>query len=89
MVILHGVLRVSQETHLDPFNPPGSFEVDFRAPDGKLYHLSLSLHLAAQTINGLMTQSAAEAIKIHLNQKPLVKVRSQPRMEVELSALIG
>ncbi|MCP1114434.1 hypothetical protein M6B24_14460 [Enterobacter bugandensis] len=27
----------------DPFNPPGSFEVDFQAPDGKLYHLEFKL----------------------------------------------
>lgn len=27
----------------DPFNPPVSFEVDFQAPDGKLYHLEFKL----------------------------------------------
>lgn len=27
----------------DPFNPPDSFEVDFQAPDGKLYHLEFKL----------------------------------------------
>lgn len=27
----------------DPFNPPDSFEVDFKAPDGKLYRLEFKL----------------------------------------------
>jgi hypothetical protein len=27
----------------DPFNPPDSFEVDFQAPDGKLYLLEFKL----------------------------------------------
>lgn len=27
----------------DPFNPPDSFEVNFKAPDGKLYHLEFKL----------------------------------------------
>lgn len=27
----------------DPFNPPSSFEVDFQAPDGKLYKLEFKL----------------------------------------------
>ncbi|EOU9520755.1 hypothetical protein [Cronobacter turicensis] len=27
----------------DPFNPPRAFDVDFKAPDGKIYHLEFTL----------------------------------------------
>ena len=32
-----------RENAPDPFNPPHSFEVDFKAPDGKIYSLEFKL----------------------------------------------
>ena len=89
MVILRGVLRVSQETHLTHSIRRILSKSTSRHLTASCITWSLSLHLTAQTNNGLMTQSAAAAIKINLNQKLSGEGALTTAVKIELSALVG
>ena len=89
MVILRGVLRVSQETHLTHSIRRIHSRSTSRQLTASYIIWSLSLHLTAQTNNGLLTQSAAAAIKIYLNQKISGEGALTAAVKIELSAFVG